>query len=336
MTNRPLVVLFENVDDMATCEDLLKKRTKAPILRLGRQIPDHADPSEVVCIANVPEFRAWMRASLRPPLPSTFLLALRAEFEIYRQILTALGSMNVRFSHLLSSGQDQIVVLDREQRMVGFFGHWPKESPRQVENMLGKRKRDIFGPELAALHEDAASRALNGENASYEWSVTDVPRPVHLFTAASPLRNDDGVIVGVLLVTRNITLLKQAMLETERTLQATTSQLLEVESGVRRIAASLQRQSRGETDHQATRSKESRPFLSQREHQVLDLLCKGERSRSIAQALGISIETVRRHIKAMFRKTGVHSQVALVKFFSDTGELPKQPRTSLRDNADSS
>jgi DNA-binding CsgD family transcriptional regulator len=32
--------------------------------------------------------------------------------------------------------------------------------------------------------------------------------------------------------------------------------------------------------------------------------------------LRISIETVRRHVKAMFRKTGVHSQEELVKLFS--------------------
>jgi DNA-binding CsgD family transcriptional regulator len=32
------------------------------------------------------------------------------------------------------------------------------------------------------------------------------------------------------------------------------------------------------------------------------------------------VETVRRHVKAMFRKTGVHSQEALVTLFSGIDE----------------
>jgi PAS domain-containing protein len=151
-----------------------------------------------------------------------FFLCLEAEFETHRQITDALNSMDVRLSNVLSSGQDQICVLDREQRMVAFFGHWPEQSPRRQKDMLGKRKRDVFGSEAAAVHEAAALRALNGEYAAYEWTITDVPRPVHLFTAASPLRIDSGAIVGVVLVTRNITTLKQALLETERALKEKT------------------------------------------------------------------------------------------------------------------
>jgi DNA-binding CsgD family transcriptional regulator len=33
------------------------------------------------------------------------------------------------------------------------------------------------------------------------------------------------------------------------------------------------------------------------------------------------VETVRRHVKTMFRKTGVHSQEALVQLFAAAGRL---------------
>lgn len=44
----------------------------------------------------------------------------------------------------------------------------------------------------------------------------------------------------------------------------------------------------------------------------LDLLSRGNRVPQIAKALFLSSHTVRNHIKAMFRKAGVHSQGELV------------------------
>jgi DNA-binding NarL/FixJ family response regulator len=170
------------------------------------------------------------------------------------------------------------------------------------------------------VHEAAALRALNGEDVAYEWSISDKPRPVHLFTAASPLRNAYGVIAGVLLVTCNVTSLKQAQLEVEQALADKTSQLLEIQHGVRQIATSLHPPPQGKSQRRTPPLLHTSAFLSSREHEVLNLLRQGVRLRSIAQTLGISIETARRHVKAMFRKTGVHSQEALVKLFFDSGE----------------
>jgi DNA-binding CsgD family transcriptional regulator/PAS domain-containing protein len=320
VTDHSVLILFDADTDLTRGERLLKKRTKATIVRLRPAMSHHNAPVETVCVRNIDELHTWLRSSRRRPVPAKFLLALKAEFDMHRQVMAALDSMDLGFLQVLSSSQDQIFVLDREQRMVAFFGHWPKESPRRQKDLLGKRKRDIFGPDVAAVHEAAALRALNGEEAAYEWSITDKPRPVHLFTAASPLRNGDGVIVGVLLVTRNVTPLKQAQLEIERALADKTSQLLEIERGVRQIAGSFHPAPQGRSQHQTPPLLHTSAFLSSREHEVLSLLRRGVRLRSIAQMLGISIETVRRHVKAMFRKTGVHSQEALVKLFFDTGE----------------
>lgn len=318
--DQPLLFLFDAENVLIAGERFLQRHTKARIVRFMGAPVDHPDPLEIIRVRNVDELRTWLRSSRRRPKANRFLLALKREFDMHQQNMAALVSMDVRLSHMLSSGQDQIVVLDREQRMMAIFGYWPKESPRRPQEMLGKRKRDIFGPELAAVHEAAALRALKGEEVSYEWDVTDVPRPVHLFTAASPLRNQDGDVSGVLLVTRNVTILKQAQLEIEKALVDKTGQLLEVECGVRQLAASLQRSPPERAQHQTKPGPQTNVLLSSREHEVLSFLRRGARLRSIAQTLGISIETARRHVKTMFRKTGVHSQEALVKLFSDTGE----------------
>lgn len=50
------------------------------------------------------------------------------------------------------------------------------------------------------------------------------------------------------------------------------------------------------------------PSLTQRETEVLSHLCEGESYKMIADSLFISEETVRRHIKSIYRKLEVHSK----------------------------
>jgi DNA-binding NarL/FixJ family response regulator len=52
--------------------------------------------------------------------------------------------------------------------------------------------------------------------------------------------------------------------------------------------------------------------LSQREREILRAVSAGQRVASIARLLGISPHTVRNHLKAIFRKVGVHSQLELL------------------------
>jgi DNA-binding CsgD family transcriptional regulator len=63
--------------------------------------------------------------------------------------------------------------------------------------------------------------------------------------------------------------------------------------------------------HPAQRTR-ARFELTPMEGRVADRLCRGLAPVEIAQELGISIETVRSHLKQAFVKTGVHRQAELV------------------------
>lgn len=55
-----------------------------------------------------------------------------------------------------------------------------------------------------------------------------------------------------------------------------------------------------------------RSALTPREWEVLDALCAGGGTREIADALSISVETVRSHLKSTMRKLGVESRAAAI------------------------
>ncbi len=60
--------------------------------------------------------------------------------------------------------------------------------------------------------------------------------------------------------------------------------------------------------------------LSARERQIVELLLASRRVPGIAATLGISPHTVRNHLKAVFRKLGVHSQEALLELLRTAAE----------------
>ncbi len=65
--------------------------------------------------------------------------------------------------------------------------------------------------------------------------------------------------------------------------------------------------------------------LSARERQIVELLLASRRVPGIAGALGISPHTVRNHLKAVFRKLGVHSQEALLELLRNASGSHRQP-----------
>ena len=49
--------------------------------------------------------------------------------------------------------------------------------------------------------------------------------------------------------------------------------------------------------------------LTEREREILELLAEGHRPQTIAAELGLSVLTVRNHVRAVLRKLDCHSQL---------------------------
>lgn len=66
----------------------------------------------------------------------------------------------------------------------------------------------------------------------------------------------------------------------------------------------------------------SREPLTRREQQILALVAAGERTRSISQQLGISQNTIKSHLTAIYRKTGSRSRVEAARHYLETSAAP--------------
>jgi DNA-binding CsgD family transcriptional regulator len=235
------------------------------------------------------------------------------------ELTQALRGLGIGVLELLASIPDPILVLDRQQRVVAILGGRPDESSRRPEDLVGRTFREAFGGQMTDVHEAANRRALEGEGVVYEWTSSKGRQPMRLCTAVSPLRNSSSKIVGLVLLTRNITPVRRGESLIETSIAQQTKRLLELEEGIRQLAGVVENHRKGGPARVELGADNPLRLLSARERQVLDLLGQGYRPRSIAETLHLSPDTVRNHLKAMFKKTGTHSQEELTALLRASG-----------------
>lgn len=54
---------------------------------------------------------------------------------------------------------------------------------------------------------------------------------------------------------------------------------------------------------------------TEREKQIIELICEGRTNEDIADTFGITLNTVKQHIRHIFRKAGIHSRMMLIAMF---------------------
>ena len=57
---------------------------------------------------------------------------------------------------------------------------------------------------------------------------------------------------------------------------------------------------------------ESRPELTQREHETAALVASGMSNKQIARTLGVTEGTIKQHLHSVFAKLGIHSRGHLI------------------------
>jgi DNA-binding NarL/FixJ family response regulator len=196
----------------------------------------------------------------------------------------------------------------------------------------------LIDPDAISRH--AVSDALRSDGrftviAQAESSVEGVELALHyrpaLVVIATAVPDLDAVTATQRITSgapdvRVVLLSASRELELEKSaVRAGASGFLEKDSGVVAIAHSLALVAAGEsvisremTAHLVDRLRRTpedgygiRPVkspLTDREWEILDLICSGSSTRDMADGLFLSVETVNSHVKRILRKLGVHSR----------------------------
>lgn len=82
-----------------------------------------------------------------------------------------------------------------------------------------------------------------------------------------------------------------------------------------------------------TKNDDSRPFFSDRERQVIDLVSLGLCNKEIGSELGITTHTVTSTLQRMYLKAGVHRRAALVRMAFEHAARPARLEAESRSSA---
>jgi len=142
----------------------------------------------------------------------------RIEKELIQKQLTA---SEEGFRNIMSSMQDIVYTIDKEQRYTGVYGPWVEGWGFKPEQLIGKTYREIRGNNNAEVHEKANKKALKGEFVVYEWSIQTEQGKVYVHTSLSPIFDEEGKVQEVVAVGRDITERRRAQQKVQKAMDAT-------------------------------------------------------------------------------------------------------------------
>ncbi len=132
-------------------------------------------------------------------------IVLRRRMKIQTQALRASES---QFRSLVNSMEDIVYTMDSDLHLTAVYGAFERLG-WSLSDCLGKSVQEIFGPQGQNVHRSAGKRVLLGESVVCEWAQETPTGDCYLHTSFSPLRNERGIVVGIVGVGRDITELKQ-------------------------------------------------------------------------------------------------------------------------------
>ncbi len=167
------------------------------------------------------------------PVVTVLIGKILAAHEERRTNIHKLSESEEKFRLLIDSSDDIIFTLNNNLRHTGVYGKWMEPLGMKMDDYLGKTVTQIHGEETGRMQEEQFRKALAGEDVVYEW---EDPRPdgtLYFQSKVSAIRRDDGVVIGLVGIARNITETKKMQQQLERSLKEKNVLLTEIHHRVK-------------------------------------------------------------------------------------------------------
>ena len=109
------------------------------------------------------------------------------------------------FRAIFQGAEDYIFVKDRALRYVQVNPATESLFGLPSSQIIGRTHEDVFGKAVSAYARDVELRVLKGESIQGDHVLKVSGLPVSLFELKVPMRNDEGEIVGILTIARDVT-----------------------------------------------------------------------------------------------------------------------------------
>ena len=167
------------------------------------------------------------------PAITVLIGTILVEYHQRKRYLRDLEENEEKFRLLVESSDDIIFTMDHELRHTGVYGSGLTDFGKKPEDFIGKKAVEVLGEEVSALHEPRYREALAGEVVEYEWHIPGPVETVYFQTKLSPIRRENGDIIGLVGIGRNITTLKLTEKELSRSLREKEVLLSEIHHRVK-------------------------------------------------------------------------------------------------------
>jgi len=110
-----------------------------------------------------------------------------------------------RFDTLIQAMDELIFTINSDYIYTGLYGKWMESNHPEGHEIIGKRVEDVVDFTSDSKHKEAMEAAFNGSSYIYECEIEINGKLLGFHVSVSPIRGDDGTILSILGVARDIT-----------------------------------------------------------------------------------------------------------------------------------
>ncbi len=172
-------------------------------------------------------FNAHVRLTRLVLSGTTSIVCVWEDISVLKQAERELRESEQRFRAIFEGAQDLIFIKDKSLKYTQVNAAFAKLLSRSPEKIVGLKYEDLFGAEGAEYEKDLETRVLEGQTIEEERARYIKGTPMRFNEIRVPLRDAEGVVIGLCGIARDITERRGLELEAPPVLDGLRSKVMQ-------------------------------------------------------------------------------------------------------------